>query len=268
MGSVRCQCSGGFEDNYQQRDLDNLLEQFLQASRQTLNDLCIHGAYPLTNFLHLPLINLTKMRVIKNSAATEAEMWNFIASIDYKTQMPQLMNLEISLNTLEWMTTALNIGRAFYTKNEAANEWPIIENGGPSSELGCCTSVRILKLDVNVQKINLELLKSVFPNVSRFELTVNHTTLSETDLPSIAGIQEFWPNLEELVLTGEDDLLVRNYDGDFCGISEEELEFLRKQDDEFLKAIPTGKFCTQAMQKAVPKFCAQSGPLFVSKSPA
>ena len=65
----------------------------------------------------------------------------------------------------------------------------------------------------------------------------SYSQLLERDALPLSEFFELWPDLEELLITGDHNHLVRSYDSDFCGINDEEAELLRGKDEEFLEAV-------------------------------
>ena len=97
-------------------------------------------------------------------------------------------------------------------------------------------SIRKLALSVSTKAIHIDmsLLKAVFPNTTSLVLNLN----VETELSIFTDIFQFWPDLEELTVTGTlGPRLRESVDGKFCVIDEEEVEGLREKDEEYLQAV-------------------------------
>ena len=110
-------------------------------------------------------------------------------------------------------------------------EWPDVD------EIVLQSSVRKLSLQLQVGTINMSSIKTVFPNVTSLGIIMQDTDVTEAHLPPFQEIWELWPNLAEFSFEGKTNFLERNCDADFCGINEQEVELLRRMDEEYLKAV-------------------------------
>ena len=75
--------------------------------------------------------------------------------------------------------------------DESTNERPICS--GKNDAVNVCHSVRTLKLDRCVKKINVNLLQSVFPNVQSLDFTVKARWLRDKADPQLKASCKAWP---------------------------------------------------------------------------
>ena len=84
-------------------------------------------------------------------------------------------------------------------------------------------SVRSLKLDFGFKEVNLIPLRALAPNILSFELVFCPFKAQRIVFPQL---RQLWTQLEVVRVKGKVGNLERNYDGDFCGIHEEEAGWL------------------------------------------
>ena len=77
-------------------------------------------------------------------------------------------------------------------------------------------------------------IATVFPHLTSLELKLN-----KSERLACREFWELWPNLEDLKVKGDQLTLVQNYDADFCGIHQEEVELLREMDEGSLGSVQT-----------------------------
>ena len=114
-------------------------------------------------------------------------------------------------------------------------EWPgdVARNAGSfGTNHYCCRSVRKLTLVLNFGHAKWPLIQAVFPNIRILELKESNTTPLGLNPIPFADVFKLWPNLEELKVAVEKNLLGWNYDADLCGIYEREAEMLRERVDD------------------------------------
>ena len=149
-------------------------------------------------------------------------MWNaMVFSIDYNRNMPGLEEIEIVINTV---SEPLGV-----VCSSSSLVWPEFDPPTGSFAINSSQSVCKLTLELEVRLVRWHVIPSLFPNVRVIELRVIDTILLGQHPLPFAGIFQVWPNLEELEVTGGRNYLDRNYDADFCGIHEQEAEFLREK---------------------------------------
>ena len=226
--------NGEIEENFDidfRHEFKTTVQQLVQSCQNSLRSISIKGGYLLGQLSQGPLTKLRKFKMEKRYHDTTQEFWEAIASVDYARVAPQLQEIEIVMSTWKW--TSNEVHELGY---DAEREWP--ENS-ENFVIHGCTTIRKLTLEVLVAKINMALLKSFLPNVTELELRVNHTASIETegDLPDISQIFQLWPGLKQLTIAGEQNILKRSYDPDFCGIHAEEVELLMEMDENYLQAV-------------------------------
>ena len=199
-----------------------LLKQLYQGCHHSLKIIIVSSSAALGQLSVLSLPNLSKMAFQNESDGSLEECWKAISSIDYCEKMPRLEDVTISFNVDD--------------RRMGPIEWP--KGNETSSDLRSCPTVRKLKLDLDVDKINMSQIKIVFPNVLLLKFNVQDGSLYDSDdLPSLAEIWEVYPFLQELKIKGTGNKLKFNYDSQFCGIFDEEVELLREKEEEYLKAV-------------------------------
>ena len=142
--------------------------------------------------------------------------------------MPNLKAIEIIMETGAWSRDQYNEAYAGRT------EWPPL--GCPAS-FPTSASLRRLNLELQVQRVNMALLKTIFPNVTFLQLRTNGGYISGVDAAPFSQICKTCPGLQGLRISGEINILLWNYDLDVLGISEDEMKFLRGMDHEDLLVI-------------------------------
>ena len=120
---------------------------------------------------------------------------------------------------------------------EAEEDHPWLSNNSverDSLELRPSLTVKELTLMVNWEHFELDDFRDIFPNVRKFE-----TSNQEYSLMSIPyeSLWREWPELESIDLEDGMSALDINFDAEFLGIEEEEVERLRDEchDDEALQ---------------------------------
>ena len=197
-----------------------LLAQILQSCHHSLESFDADSGYAMDQLSLLPLPNLTRLYLENQSASSLAGFWKTITSIDYSSMMPRLEEIEIVVTFED-------------DRPQGRIQWPEVSHSSPDL-IQVCPTVRKLTLDLEVDHINLSLLKLVFPNVTILKF---HLNFCDWDLAPLTEVWELYPNLEELKMKGEFNKLNCSYDSQFCGIFEEEAEWLRTRDEEYLKAV-------------------------------
>ena len=208
---------------------DTVLELLLKASHSVVEDISVVGAYRLDSLTFSPLPTLSKLAWQKQygEPSSAQDLWNAIVAMDYEDKMPRLHEMKISIRALDEKPFD-----GFRPEDNSTEEWP--QNSGP---IQSCGTVRYLKLQLQVQRINMTCLKAVFPNVSILELDLGKTLLEGEDQVPISGISKAWPQLQELLIFGKRNRLGRCWDYEFCGIHEEEVELLRNQPRAYLEVV-------------------------------
>ena len=213
------------------RSFDCASERMLQTSSKSIEELSIYGVLPLGQLCLPPLENVSKFIVKKRYAGEMEQLWASIGTTDYERIMPALKAVEITLPTTFVMAHG---GPLAIPDLDRRDFWPPEDGNIPLSR---STTVRELTLQIQVDNINLGPLKTVFPNVSIMHFQVPETTYTMCDFAPLAEIWKYFPHLEELKFTEAGGSIYRNYDADFCGITEEEAELLRQQTAEDLEDI-------------------------------
>ena len=154
------------------------------------------------------------------------ELWNTIASINFERALPRLEEVEI----------AISLWYPINGDEDVYREWPIVNS---ADIINCSITVRKLKLDLHIKKINLRPFQALFPNASALHLHSNGYRFSDRarDFAPFEEIWNCWPQLQELKFYGQNNSLNRNYDSDFCGIHEEEADLLRQEGKEYLERV-------------------------------
>ena len=202
------------------------VEQALQNHHQHLQTIEVVGVYPLlSNLSHPPLSKLSKLTISMWEQRLD-ELWSTIDSINFERAVPRLEEVEIVINY--WYP--IDGGEDVY------NEWPMTNN---ADIINSSKTVRKLKLDLHVKKINLRPFQTLFPNASILHLHLNGYKFLDRrrDFAPVEEIWECWPQLEELKFFGQNNFLNRNYDSDFCGIHVEEVNLLRQKGSEYLQNV-------------------------------
>ena len=212
------------------RQFEITVEQMLETCKENLKMLRIVGAVPLALCSSVTLVNVTSFTFKNGNNGKVPPLWDTLASIDYTKMMPNLQKMEITIRTLIWSSAE----RSYVAGKESHIEWA---QESYSNEANGCFSARELKLDMDVEKVNLNLVWWLAPNVRKLVVRCSHTWATWSDLPSISEICELWPCLEQLKIFGDKNCLKRNYDAEFCGISEEEADLIREKDEDFLQAV-------------------------------
>ena len=208
-----------------EEDKDGRFQKFVaelipQCCQESLEEFYINCSTFSTLALlsHTSLKNLSSLSLEINKNTRLAEFWNALGSIDGDRMMPKLEEIELKLALDE-------TGRP--------SEWPP-SNPGRQVHYSY-SSVRKLTLDLTFVRVNLLEVKALFPNVTWLEVVCSR---AEHLRPSEEfRFWELWRNLEDLDIDGI--ILGRNYDADFCGINEEEVELLREMndDEDYLQSV-------------------------------
>ena len=203
------------------------LERILQKHHQSLGILELIGTCPLARLSHPPLSNLSKLSISKWLEETLLDkLWEVIASIDFEQTMPKLREVEVNIKG------SGNDDQVLY------NVWPVANSN--REVIYVSTSAYKLTLDLHIRQINLRPFQAVFPNISVLHLHLNggnHGSDGMWDFGPVEEIWECWPRLEELKVFGTNSFLNRNYDMDFCGIHEQEVEMLKRKGGKFLQSF-------------------------------
>ena len=206
-------------------EFDTALQQMLQTCHQTITAVSIWGAYSLANLSFPPLIRLTRLKICKDRPGHLDQIWSAIESIDFDRVMPNLKKIKIYVETSH-----------LDGDGDRPQTWPM---GGDMSNVPryYSKSVRKLVLKVELRRVNLFQLQAVFPNVSVLKLSVCGNDRFGAELAQFSDIWKYWPDLHSLKIDGIMISIGRNFDADFCGIHEEEAEWLRQQSTKYLKKV-------------------------------
>ena len=179
---------------------NSAIEQIIQMSYKCVRKIVISSDFNLGGVSHPPLRRLSSFHVEVNG---ERSVWNVIVGIDYQSKMPVLKKVKLRVCT----------------------------NYEPQcgDVLHPAITVRILKLYSGYTTSTIWPLSVLFPNISvlHFRMMVNDNLVRD--------VFQHWCHLVELNLWMDwEGMPKRNYDSEFCGISEEEAEMLRHQDTVYL----------------------------------
>ena len=234
--------AGFFQRGVQEPADDNLcrqfhaaLEQMLKTCHRNVRRISIKGAYPLASSISLPQLDcLTIFKISKAREGNLAQLWNAIETIDYNRVMPNLKEMKIVVETVHgrWSDAT----RTFVPDQDGSQIWPTT---GRDDHIPCSPSksVRKLELHLELRKVNLFPLKAVFPSITSLELNVHENGKLGAEIAPFSDIWTCWPDLHKLSIYGSTVSITRNFDADFCGITEQEAEWLRRQPTRFLKKV-------------------------------
>ena len=182
------------------------LEQMLETCHESLQAIEIASSYPLSQLSHPPLVNVSKLILpLKLPKA-----WNNIASMDFDRAMPKLQEVKLSIDFAPYD------GHVHYGS----------------------TTVRTLNVVLHTGYFDVNLLQALFPNVTMLNLLMKSDWLNEGYYePPLAQLCGNWPDVEEMKITVAPYGIEDNYDAEFCGIHMDEVELLRRQDDEYLRHV-------------------------------
>ena len=215
---------------------NKVLEQLLKTSHTSLKTIYVKGDNPLGRLSFPALRNLAKITMHKCMYANLADFWNDVISMDYRTVMPNLEEIEL----IHVRSRAERPGIFYYDglwkPEPEAEQWPTTADG-PRIDSRFSSEARKLTLVLEDKEIHMLPLKSLAPKISSLHLRLTHSAALSLDAAPFAKIWEFWPELVELEVSVGCKYPDRNHDAIFCGLHEEEVEFLKTQTDEYLQTV-------------------------------
>ena len=152
------------------------------------------------------------------------ELLNIIRTIDYSEILPVLEQVSVSADVFEEEDDEDD------GDNGNAAKIPSEFTGQIHPSL----TVKKLRMEVDVGRVKISDLGHIFPSVTTLEIVPRELDVS---VIPYADLWATWPNLQVFDVTEGIAALKRNFDADFLGLNPEEVEFLREQDDEYLRRV-------------------------------
>ena len=203
------------ESPAEERIVKNFFTQLFQSCTESLKELHIYQCHLHTVQLsRTPLKNLSYLSLTITDERSLA--WLSLVPINACTSMPQLEEVLIVVK-FRYVGTRI--------------KWPPLYLG-PRPARRAYSSVRKLGLDFKNANVNLYALSAIFPNVSSLTMDFYRSRCIHC-----GEIWEFWPNLEELKIIGEQMTLSQNFDSEFCGIDDAEAAELRELAEDQLLTV-------------------------------
>ena len=196
-----------------------ILEQLLTTSSETVEKLEMpFTVFPLNQLTFPPLQKLKFLEIV--AGATPEQVLMVLQAFDYPMQLPTLTEVQLCADP----------------ESNFLEEPLITPPFNSLSALRPSTTVKKLSLEVNLSRMPFTVTSHIFPAVTELEVSLRAWRGHRAVVP-YADLWACWPQLESVSVIEGSASLIWNFDVEFLGISAEELESVRKLDDESLEKL-------------------------------
>ena len=195
-----------------------VLQLLLTSSCKTLQALEMqHIIFPLNQLKFPALVNLKELTIY--TEATTEQTTHALGSIDYPTMLPVLEKVDVTAQD--------------FSETKYVNPWG---NGAAQTQKSYrpSTTVKNLKLEYEIDQNSLADCGRIFTNVSH--LSLYQTTVDLYAIP-YDELWAHWSQVEFAEIKEAEIELDENFDAEFLGIHEEEVDLLRQMDVESLEMV-------------------------------
>ena len=210
-------------------EYNHIIQSFIQSSLKSIVKLEL-SPMCFAKVLEFPALeNLISLKI--GGCGKPEETRNSLQSIQLGRLFPNLQKLELIGNELDWMSyTGIELELVaphpeFYSEVDA-------ECLPESPYASQTTSDLIVHADMS--SVSFVNLKKSLPEVMDLLIIADPTNAHTVPYRQIFRL---WPNLKRLHVRGSIKHPVSNYDAEFCGINQEEVELLWSMDDDYLKNV-------------------------------
>ena len=208
------------EEEYISNYLD-VLQRLLTSSCKTLETLDMrYGICGLNQLTFPALVNLKEL-IIFTGSMTEKTI-RVLASIDYPKMLPRLDSVEVTAhNEIDMRYVNLWGDNNATAPVKPQTLWPSL-------------TVKKLMLEFNFYRESIEACHRIFPHVSQITLTEERMMMADPEEMPYEVLWTHWSQVEFMEIAEMRFELGENFDAEFLGLNQEDVNLLRQMDDESL----------------------------------